>query len=212
MPLRVLLVDDHKLVRDGIRYYLEGDDQYSIVAEAASGEAAVSLVEPGSIDVALVDINMTGMDGIACTQQLLKTDRNIKVLALTMLNESAPIRGMLDAGAKGYVLKSAGPEEIKKALQAVYQGGTFYSPEVTETVMNSLANRGKAGSQTSGVLSSRELEVLNLIVKEYSNHEIAEALFISPRTVDAHKRNLLEKTGSKNVAGLVMYAIQHKLV
>ncbi len=212
MPhLRVLLVDDHKLVRDGIRYYIEDDENFSIVAEASSGEQALEIVQPGMVDVALVDINMTGMDGIACTQKLLALDANIKVLALSMLNESASIRGMLDSGAKGYVLKSAGPEEIKKALTIVHGGGTYYSPEVTETVMNSLA-AGKEKDAKAGVLSTREIEVLNLIVKEYSNQEIADTLFISPRTVDAHKRNLLEKTGSKNVAGLVMFAVKHNLV
>jgi len=212
--IRIVLVDDHKLVRDGIRSQLtNGDHPYQIVAEAANGVEALEVLKEVEADLVIMDINMDLMDGISCTEKIGKLYPHLKVLALTMLNENLHIKQMLKAGAAGYLLKNCEENDLKNAINTIYEGGTYYSSEVTRLIMNSFSgqkgNNSKKGERIP--LTRRENEVLQLILKEYTNKEIAEELFISLRTVDAHKRNLLEKTRSKNVAGLVLYAINHQL-
>ncbi|MGD1847515.1 MAG: response regulator [Salibacteraceae bacterium] len=213
--IKILLVDDHKVVRDGIRSYLESEDQFEIIGEAPNGKLALDLLKEQAADVVVMDISMEVMDGITATQEVVAQYPNTKVLAMTMLNENVHIKQMMNAGASGYLLKNSGEDEVKSAILTLAQGGAYYSQEVTQTVMNNLSNRRPA-SKTSAYsteipLTDREKEVLRLIMEEFSNQEIADKLFISPRTVDAHKRNLLEKTGSKNVAGLVMYAVSNRI-
>ena len=211
MPTNLLIVDDHNLIREGIVHYLDDDPEFAIVAEASNGVEALEELAKSQIDVALVDIRMPHMDGIELTKRIDKEFENVKVVALTMLNDNLHIKKMMNAGAAGYVLKNCSESELKKAIRTVASGESYYSPEVTETVMNAMMKK-KSGSALDMPLTDREKEVLKLIVKERSNQEIADELFISIRTVDAHKRNLLEKTGSKNLAGLVIYAINHNLV
>ena len=212
--MKILLVDDHKLIRDALRSYMDGDDEFEIVDEAGNGQEALILLKTIQVDVVMLDISMPVMDGIVCAQEIRNQYPEIKVLALSMMNDNQFIKQMLAAGALGYILKNSGEEEIKKALRSVYAGDSYYSAEVAETVMQNMMKGGIKRSNKLVVdlpLTSREEEVLHLIIKEYSNQEIADELFISPRTVDAHKRNLLEKTGSKNIAGLVLYAIEKNL-
>ncbi len=212
--MKILLVDDHKLIRDALKSYMEEDNEFEIVEEAGNGQEALILLKTIKVDVAMLDISMPVMDGIVCAQEIRKLYPDIKVLALSMMNDNQFIKQMLAAGALGYILKNSGEEEIKKALRKVYAGESYYSAEVAETVMQNMMKGGIKRSNKLVVdlpLTSREEEVLHLIIKEYSNQEIADELFISPRTVDAHKRNLLEKTGSKNIAGLVLYAIEKNL-
>ena len=212
--MKILLVDDHKLIRDALRSYMDGDDEFEIVDEAGNGQEALILLKTIQVDVVMLDISMPVMDGIVCAQEIRNQYPKIKVLALSMKNDNQFIKQMLAAGALGYILKNSGEEEIKKALRSVYAGDSYYSAEVAETVMQNMMKGGIKRSNKLVVdlpLTSREEEVLHLIIKEYSNQEIADELFISPRTVDAHKRNLLEKTGSKNIAGLVLYAIEKNL-
>jgi len=212
--MKILLVDDHKLIRDALRSYMEEDDEFEIVDEAENGQEALILLKTIKVDVVMLDISMPVMDGIVCAQEIRNQYPEIKVLALSMMNDNQFIKQMLAAGALGYILKNSGEEEIKKALRSIYAGEAYYSAEVAETVMQNMMKGGIKRSNKLVVdlpLTSREEEVLHLIIKEYSNQEIADELFISPRTVDAHKRNLLEKTGSKNIAGLVLYAIEKNL-
>ncbi len=212
--MKILLVDDHRLIRDAIRSYMEGDTIYHIVGEASHGQEAIRTLEENQVDVVLMDINMPIMGGIECTKEIKKRWPQLKVLALTMMSDNQHIKQMMGAGASGYVLKNCTEKELKKAIDTVYNGDTYYSSEVTEVVMNNLMKNNTTKTSNLVVdmpLTEREKEVLELIIKEYSNNEIAEKLFISNRTVDAHKRNLLEKTGAKNIAGLVMYAINNQL-
>lgn len=212
--MRILLVDDHKLIRDAIKTYIENDDEFEVVAEAGNGQEALVLLKSVEVDVVMMDIQMPVMDGITCAKEIKTLYPEIKILALSMLNDNQFITQMGAAGALGYILKNSGEEEIKKALRKVYKGELYYSAEVQETVMQHKFKSGSIRSHKLVVdlpLTSREKEVLRLIIKEYTNQEIADELFISPRTVDAHKRNLLEKTGSKNIAGLVLYAIEKNL-
>ena len=209
-----MLVDDHKLIRDAIYSYLDQDKEFDVVGQVSNGVEALEFLEQTSVDVVMMDINMPVMDGVDCTKEIVKRWPDVKVLALTMMSDNQHIKQMMNAGAVGYILKNCTEEEVKDALRTVYNGDTYYSSEVTETVMQNMMKRKplkKSHLVVDIPLTEREKEVLRLIIKEYTNQEIADELFISPRTVDAHKRNLLEKTDSKNVAGLVLYAIDKQL-
>lgn len=212
--MKILLVDDHRLIRDAIQSYMEDDPEYEVVGEASHGQEAIKFLAENEVDVVLMDINMPIMDGLQCTKEVIRRWPQIKVLTLSMMSDNQHIKQMIGAGASGYVLKNCSEKELKKAIRTVYEGDTYYSSEVTEVVMNNLMRNKPTKTSHMVVdmpLTEREKEVLELIIKEFSNQEIADKLFISPRTVDAHKRNLLEKTGSKNIAGLVMYAINNQL-
>jgi DNA-binding NarL/FixJ family response regulator len=212
--MKILLVDDHKLIRDAIHSYLDQDQEFDVIGQVSNGVEAIEFLEGTSVDVVMMDINMPIMDGVDCTREITKRWSDVKVLALTMMSDNQHIKQMMNAGAVGYILKNCTEEEVKDALRTVNAGDTYYSSEVTETVMQNMMKRKplkKSHLVVDIPLTEREKEVLRLIIKEYTNQEIADELFISPRTVDAHKRNLLEKTDSKNVAGLVLYAIDKQL-
>lgn len=213
MSTKILIIDDHKIVRDGIKLYLENNPKYEIVGESGDGYEALNFLKQKKADLVLMDINMQGMDGIETTQNIMQLDPEVKVIALTMYNDYQHIKAMMDAGASGYLLKNCDESELQKAVAAVIAGDIYYSKEVAQTVMNNLAKRkakGNAGP-VSTPLTPREKEVYKLILEEYSNQEIADQLFISIRTVEVHKRNLLEKTGAKNTTGLVLYAVKNEL-
>ena len=212
--MTILLVDDHKLIRDAIYSYLDEDSEFEVVGQVSNGQEALDFLAGQLVDVVMMDINMPVMDGVTSTKEVTKRWPEVKVLALTMMSDNQHIKQMMNAGALGYILKNCTEEEVKEALRTVATGETYYSEEVTDTVMASMMKRKPMKTSHMVVdlpLTEREKEVLLLIIKEYTNQEIADELFISPRTVDAHKRNLLEKTGSKNVAGLVLYAIDKQL-
>lgn len=212
-PIKILLVDDHKMIREGIKSFLEEHKEYVVCMEAENGLDALDKYDASKIDLIITDIIMPEMDGIAMTVELLKKNPEVKIIALTMLNENHHIKQMLKAGVMGYLLKNCSEEELIKAIEVVISDNKFYSEEVTEIIMNDLSGDKKAKQRLSVEipLTTRELEILRLICKEYSNKEIADELFIGMRTVDAHKRNLLEKTGCRNVAGLVVYALERSL-
>ncbi|NVK83840.1 MAG: response regulator transcription factor [Cytophagia bacterium] len=212
--VKIMLVDDHKMIREGIKTYLAEDPKYDIVGEAKNGIDCLKQLENLEVDLILTDLHMPEMDGIELAREVKEKHPDIKLIALTMMGESQHIKQMLAEGALGYLLKNCGETEVKLAIQNVMMGGTYYSPEVTNIIMNNIRKvKPKSGSNVAMEmpLTDREKEVLKLILKEYTNQEIADELFISVRTVDAHKRNLLDKTGSKNVAGLVIYAIDRQL-
>ena len=210
---KILLVDDHKMIREGIKSFLEENDQIEIVGEAKNGVEALQVYESKEVDVVITDILMPVMDGIELTQKIIEGDKDAKILALTMLNESQHIRQMMKSGALGYLLKNCTEEQLSDGIKTVLQGNKYYSSEVTEILMNAENPNltPKTRLTVEIPLTTREKEVLHLICREYSNKEISDELFIGMRTVDAHKRNLLEKTGCKNVAGLVVYAIERQL-
>ncbi|MEM9857044.1 MAG: response regulator transcription factor [Bacteroidota bacterium] len=212
MSKNIVIVDDHKIVRDGLKLYLENDQNYEIVGEANDGAGAVEIVND-TVDLVLMDINMEGMDGIETTKELIKKYPSLKIIALTMHNDYQHIKSMMDAGASGYLLKNCDESELKNAVGAVLSDDVYYSKEVAQTVMNNLAKkRPKSRSdELATPLTPREIEVYELILDECSNQEIADKLFISIRTVEVHKRNLLEKTGAKNTTGLVLYAVKNNL-
>lgn len=212
--IKLFLVDDHKMIREGLKTFLTDNPDFEIVAEAENGVDCLSQLENVSVDIVLTDLNMPEMDGLELTKALKEKHPDIKVIALTMMGESQHIKQMLAEGAMGYLLKDCSEEQLVNAIKNVNNGGTYYSPEVTNIILDNI-RKIKPVSKSKVVLemplTDREKEVLHLILKEQSNKEIADSLFVSVRTVDAHKRNLLDKTGSKNVAGLVLYAIERQL-
>jgi len=210
--IKILLVDDHSMIRQGLKSFLDSDG-FKIIGEAANGAEALKFMAHKQVDVLVTDIMMPEMDGIELCKEVSKTYPSVNTLALTMMNENYNIKKMLNAGAKGYILKDCTQDELRNAIKAVSEGKTFYSQEVTSIIMEGLSAQPspKARLVTEIPLTKRENEILHLVCKEKSNQEIADELFISNRTVEAHKRNLLEKTGCKNIAGLVLYAVERKL-
>jgi len=210
--IKILVVDDHKIIRDGISSLLHDQPEYSVVAEASNGREALAVLAKTKIDIAIVDINMPEMNGIDCTREINEKFEDTRVIALTMHSEEIYLTKMIEAGAVGYILKNLGKKELLSALSAVVEGKHYYSPEITLAVIKELTNPRKKKEQDAKIeLTAREMEVLELIVREHSNQEIADKLSISMRTVDAHRRNLLEKTGVRNTAGLVKYSINNQL-
>ncbi|MEP1033543.1 response regulator transcription factor [Ekhidna sp.] len=209
----LLLVDDHQIIRDGIRFYFEGDEEFVIKDEAENGLEALELLKENEYDIVLTDINMPVMDGVEFMKSLRENYPDQKILVLSMYNEAGYINKMIALGANGYVLKKSDKNELVDAIKKVLDGKDHYSDEVYKTIIGNIAGRKPKERLTlEADLSEREKEVLVLITNEYSNQEIADKLFISIRTVETHKRNLLEKTGCKNIAGLVMYAVERNIV
>jgi len=212
--IKVLLVDDHKIVRDGIKVLLQDEIDIEVIGEAENGKHALEKLTELTPDIMIVDINMPVMNGIECSRVVAKTYPSVKILALTMLNEQEHIKNMIAAGAGGYILKTSGKSELLDAIKTVVSGENYFSDEVKNIIMMNMVKKKSHVSKISGEripITSREKDVLGYIVKEFTNQEIADKLFISVRTVDAHRRNLLEKTGSRNTAGLVKYAIESNL-
>tara|TARA_R110002049_G_scaffold125972_4_gene281613 strand:- start:82 stop:750 length:669 start_codon:yes stop_codon:yes gene_type:complete len=215
--VRIILVDDHKLIRDGIKSYLNSErDKYSLIGEAENGKEALLKIAELKPDLVITDLNMPVMDGLELIKELKKNHAEIKIIVLSMVDEAQYIKQVLKLGANGYLLKNSGSEDVKKAVDTVMENQTFYSSEVSSIVMNQLVggekqkNTNRFSSQFT--LTKREKEILSLIVQEFNNGEIAEKLFISIRTVDAHKRNMIEKTGSKNIAGLLVWALKNNVI
>ena len=211
----LLIADDHKIFRDGVRALLQAEPHLEVVAEAANGTEVLAALQAHSVDVVLMDIDMGDTNGIETTEQLVQEFPSVKVLVLSMHSDISYIVRMLEAGATGYILKNTGKEEMLTAINTVARGDAYYSSQVSTKLVQQLQSRKKvAAPQKRGdvAITQREMEVLKLIAEEYSNPEIADKLFISIRTVDTHRRNLIEKLGVKNTAGLVKYAIKAGLV
>ncbi len=211
--IKTLLVDDHQIVRDGIKaMLLPAQNEIEIAAEASNGAEAVQMVEKEPFDVVLMDINMPELNGIDATEIIKKRHPATRVLALTMHAEEGFIVNMIKAGADGYILKESGRDELVNAIKAVRKGKKYYSNEVSVTMINSMLSDKPSASKVAGDLSKREMEVLQLIVDGFTNMEIADKLFISNRTVDTHRRNLLQKLNVRNTAELVKFALKNGLV
>jgi len=216
-PVRIhlLLVDDHQMVIEGIKTLLKNDPAVRVVAQANSGaEALRRLHDHPEIEVALVDLNMPHMSGVELTQRIRAEFPAVRVLALSMFHDHASIMEVLEAGGLGYLLKNTTRAELGAAIASVAAGRTYYSQEVGQTLLEHLdvpGQRGPAGPAIAE-LTTREKEILRLVAEEKSNLAIAEALFISERTVETHRKNILTKTNCKSVVGLIQYAIKHKLL
>ena len=213
LKLKVLIVDDHKILRNGLTSLLKVSDIVSDIYELDNGKAAIDFVKKHKdIDVILMDIKMPDINGIEATKIILDENPDIKIIALTMHDDKNYISEMVNAGAKGYLLKNTEFDELVFAIKEVYKGDMFFSSQVTSIITTSITARKPKTDVTLDQLTKREIQILKLIAEEYTNQEIADKLFLSPRTIDTHRRNLLIKIGARNTAGLVKFAIKHKLI
>jgi len=203
----VILVDDHKLFREGLKLLLENLDYIKNVDEAGNGKELLKLIEKKQPDIIFMDIEMPVMDGITATQQVLKLHPGLNIIALSMYGDENYYTPMINAGAKGFVLKNSGIQDVETAIQTVISGNNYFSQEILNRLINSIGKKSK--TKESNELSEREEEVLFHICKGKSNQEIADTLYLSKRTVDKHRENLLSKTNVRNTAGLVMYAVKN---
>lgn len=211
--IKVLIADDHKVFRDGIRSILNDVEDMQVVGEAKDGLEVLRQMPDAQPDVVLMDISMGNAGGIETTKFIKEQYPHTKVLVLSMHSENTYVIKMLEAGSDGYLLKDAGSVEMINAIRTVAKGDSFYSSAVSNILVQHFTKGAKFRKAIEGIpLTKREIEVLRLIAEEYSNPEIAEKLYISIRTVDTHRRNLLEKLGAKNTAGLVKYAIKKGLI
>lgn len=206
--LKIYIVDDHQMLIDGLKALLSDEKHISLVGENTSAKAALKEVAEYRPDIVLTDINMPEMDGIEMTREIKRQQPEVKVIALSMYGERETISDMLKAGVSAYILKNTGKQELLKAIEKVASGGTFFSDEVSAEMMRVYPEQ--AAKEIS--LSQREIEVIELIAREYTNAKIAEALFISERTVETHRKNIFRKTDTKSVIGLLKYCVDKRII
>ena len=208
---KIIIVDDHTLFRNGLKMLINNIKGYQVIAEAANGQEFLSELDNHKPDLVLLDIDMPVMNGIEAARKAIKKQPGLKIITLSMYGDEDYYYKMVDSGVKGFVLKDSDINEVKEALKIVYEGGSYFSSELLQTLVSSLRKR-PSSSEEQSLLSDRETEILILICQGFSNQEIADQLFISKRTVDKHRANILEKSECKNTAQLVVYAIKNELV
>lgn len=206
--LKIFLVDDHSLFREGLKFLLSNCDFIEEIHEAENGQELLENISSKKPDIILMDIEMPVLNGIDTTKRVMEKYPDIKIIALSMYADEGFYTEMIEAGAKGFLLKNSSFENVQRAILEVNDGRNYFSPEILESIVKNLNK--KPVSPKSNVLSKREIEVLIHICQGLSNNEISEILFISKRTVDKHRENILLKTQSKNTAELVVYAIKNK--
>ncbi len=206
--LKVYLVDDHSLFREGLRFLLSNLEMVEEIFEAENGDQFITGLKENCIDIALLDIEMPVMNGIEATKMALNICPELKIIALSMYSEESYYSSMIDAGASGFLLKNSNFNEVKKALTDVSEGKNYFSSEILKSILKKAITK-KSDTEINDI-TERETEILFYICKGLSNAEIARKLTISKRTVDKHRENLLQKTQSKNTANLVIYAIKNK--
>lgn len=209
--IRILVADDHPVVRKGLQSCLARQDRLKVVGEATNGDEALEKVAELSPDVILLDISMPRKDGLAVTEALRKSAPNVKVLILSVHGNKEYLFRIIQAGAHGYVSKEASPEELLRAIEAVHSGQSFFSPEVAQAALNQLVSNG-GKRDPFAQLTSREREVLVLIAQGQSNKEIASSLGIGVRTIETHRERIMRRLDIHSVAGLTKFAIANGLI
>lgn len=215
--INIVIADDEQLFRSGIRFILEREPNFNISFEAENGKKLLDFLRTTKEfpDIILMDLNMPEMNGVEATKIIHKTHPNIKVVVLTSYNSKSFITNMIDVGASSYLVKNTSPKMVVHTINEVHKKGFYYDEKVLSIInQNIISSSGKRikNDLEQNLLSKREIDVLELICAQKTTLEIANELFISPRTVEGHRNNLLLKTKSKNVAGLVIYGIQKKLI
>ncbi len=212
MGTTILLADDHRIVREGLRRILEAQEGFQVVAEATDGEEAVRLAEQTHPDVCVVDIWMPRLSGIDAIRRIHKMGNGTRCVALSMHESRSYVEEALRAGASGYVVKNAPGEQLVEAIHAVREGRSYLSPQVAQQVVDAIARPGDAGASSLAVLTGREREVLQLIAEGHSSKEIAQLFGVSLKTVESHRANLMDKLNLHKVSLLVRFAIRAGLV
>ena len=206
--IRIVLVDDHHIVLDGLRSLLESDPGFKIIAALRSGEEVLTFFKNEQPDILLTDYSLPGISGLELTRKIKSEYPQVKIAVLSMHDEASLVRSILKEGINGYILKNIQQFGLRNALKQIAQGMPYVSPEITKMMMGDL----QEPEQKAGLLTEREWEILKLITKEYSNKQMAEKLFISERTVETHRKNIFRKTNTNSLVGLIKFAFEHNLV
>ncbi len=210
MKSKVLLVDDHQIVMDGLKRILEGSSIFEVVGTLTSGEQALKFIDHCAIDVLLTDLDMPKMSGSDLTQKVKADHPDLKVMILSMHNDPVLVKELVGIGIDGFLVKTASEEEIILAVKKVLEGQQYYSHEITSSLINQVVEPPQIKKQFQ--LTERELEILQLVADGLSTKEIGNQLFISTRTVDSHRLSIMRKLEVKNIAGLIRFAFKNKLI
>jgi len=208
---QLLVVDDHQLFLDGLTMILGNVDGFTILQSVTDGIEALKAIEVRKPDVLLTDINMPGMDGLQLVRKVKELHPDIKVLVLSMVKDKDTVENILDAEAEGFILKNANKSELISAIKAIGNGDTYYSREIMQVMMTKYKNQAKQ-EEAKAVLTPREIEIIQLIAEELSSEKIAAKLFISLRTVETHRKNIMAKTNTSTLVGLLKYAVRQNLI
>ena len=208
--INIYLVDDHSLFREGLRFLLSKIEMVNNVYEAENGAVFLDGLAGKSVDLVLMDIEMPVIGGVEATIKALEADPSLKIIALSMYSEESYYYSMLEAGAVGFLLKNSSFKEVKTAISDVMAGRTYFSAEIIQALKNHISCKNPETGNS--LITPREMDVLCGICKGWSNEEIAERLFISRRTVEKHRENLLQKTNSKNTASLIIFAFKNQII
>lgn len=213
--INLLIIDDHQLIIDGIKGLLQDENDIDLIMEANNLAQAIEVINNNFINVALVDISMPENSGIEVTRKLKEISPETKILALTMHEDIQNITDMIEAGASGYIFKRTSMDEVLEAIRTVARNEKYLSRNVQAVLVESMRHKSEViqnSAKEKVNLSEREREILGLIAKEFSNEEIANRLFISERTVEAHRRNIFTKTKTKTIVGLMKFAMKNNLI
>ena len=206
--VKVVLVDDHRIVLDGLVSLLESDPDFVILAALGSGEQVLEFLQQDQPDILVTDYSLPGISGLELARTVKRDFPKIKIVALSMHDEAHLVRGILKEGVDGYLLKNIQQFELKNALKQIMLGMPYVSPEITKLLMNDLNHP----TEENALLTDREKDILRLISKEFSNKQIAEKLFISERTVETHRKNIFRKTNTTSLVGLIKFAFANHLI
>ena len=215
MPVKILIADDHEIVRQGLRALLENQAKWAVVGEAVTGREAVEKAKQFTPDVAIIDIGMPELNGLAATRQILKVLPQTEVLILTMHESEQIVREVVSSGARGYVLKSDAGQDLVAAVEALCQHRTFFSSTISEMLRHSYSrqsDRAEPMEVSRSRLTTRECEIVQLLAEGKSNKEVAQTLGISIKTAEAHRTNIFNKLDLRSITELVHYAVRNKIV
>jgi len=204
---RIFIVDDHQMVIDGINLMIDGLPEFTVVGQSTQPLLVTGLLENIAADIVITDVGMPGMSGVELSRAIKSKFPEIKILALSMFGDSQIIAEMIDAGISGYILKNAGKKELIEALTKIADGQNYFGQEITLQLMKSFKR-----NQEESKLTDREIEIIRMIEKDMTTRDIAETLFISERTVETHRKNILHKTNTQTVVGLLKYAYERKII
>ncbi len=209
----VFILDDHQMLIDGIKALLAHSKKYEVIGEDTNGHAALKKIQELQPKLVITDINMPNMSGVEFTKLLRTLNSEVKICALSMHSEKSIIAQIIQCGANGYVLKNTGKQDLLNALDKIMEGQYFISNNISiDLLLGENITQGATGVLNNIKLTDRESEILKLIAQEFSNLQIANALFISERTVETHRKNIFRKTNTKSVVGLIKYAMEHQLI
>lgn len=210
--VKILIVDDHKIVRQGLKSLIENNPDYTVVGEAGNGKEAIDMTSEYKPDIVIMDVSLPEITGIDATRRILEMLPETKVIALSMHNDRQIIQDMLLAGAVGYLLKESAYEELMKAVTVVSAGQIYLSQTISDLLVRDYVYRLRNSDGGLLSLTSREKEIWTMLAEGMSSVEVAEKLFLSPRTIDTHRKNLMDKLGTDNIAGLVKIAIREGII